>query len=41
LRPITTTLLDGLTPERMRDAHALLESGHTVGKVVMVVSPTG
>jgi hypothetical protein len=33
-------LLDGLTPERMRDAHALLESGRTIGKVVIVVSPT-
>ncbi len=40
IRPITTTRLDGLTPPRMREAHALLESGQTIGKVVIAVSGT-
>lgn len=30
-----TTRLDGFTPENLRRAHELVESGHTVGKVVV------
>ena len=30
-----TTVLDGFTPENLREAHRLLESGQTVGKVVV------
>jgi NADPH:quinone reductase len=37
MKPITTTVLKGLTPEAMRSAHALLETGRTVGKVVIEV----
>ena len=37
IRPITTTQLDGLTPPKMQEAHALLESGHTIGKVVIAI----
>ncbi|MGW6745531.1 zinc-binding alcohol dehydrogenase family protein [Streptomyces sp. NPDC055025] len=36
LRPITTRRLDGLTAETMRTAHALVESGRTIGKIVIV-----
>src|ERR1700733_2558677 len=35
IRPIATIRLTGLTPETMRAAHDLLESGRTVGKVVI------
>jgi NADPH:quinone reductase-like Zn-dependent oxidoreductase len=35
IRPIVTTRLAGLTPETMRAAHDLLESGRTIGKVVI------
>jgi NADPH:quinone reductase len=35
IRPIVTTQLIGLTPETMRAAHDLLESGRTIGKVVI------
>ena len=35
IRPIATTRLTGLTPETMRAAHDLLESGRTIGKVVI------
>ena len=35
IRPISTTQLTGLTPETMRAAHDLLESGRTIGKVVI------
>ncbi len=33
--PIVTTRLTGLTPEMRRAAHDLLESGSTIGKVVI------
>jgi NADPH:quinone reductase len=35
IRPIATTQLAGLTPETMRAAHDLLESGRNIGKVVI------
>ncbi|MBN6034035.1 zinc-binding dehydrogenase [Amycolatopsis sp. 195334CR] len=35
LRPIVTTTLDGLTAETMKTAHALAESGRTIGKTVI------
>ena len=35
VRPIATTRLTGLAPETMRAAHDLLESGRTIGKVVI------
>jgi NADPH2:quinone reductase len=35
IRPIATTRLDGLTAENMKDAHELLETRRTVGKVVI------
>ena len=35
LRPIATTRLEGLTVETMRSAQALVESGRTIGKVVI------
>ncbi|WP_405984217.1 zinc-binding alcohol dehydrogenase family protein [Streptomyces sp. NBC_00872] len=35
LRPITTRRLDGLTAETMRTAHELVESGRTIGKIVI------
>jgi NADPH2:quinone reductase len=35
LRPIATTRLRALTPETMREAHSLVESGRTIGKVVI------
>ena len=35
IRPIATTRLTGLTPETMRAAHDLLESGRSIGKVVI------
>ena len=35
IRPIATTQLRGLTPETMRTSHDLLESGRTIGKVVI------
>ena len=38
LRPIVTTTLDGLTVETMRTAHALVESGRTIGKTVIRVT---
>ncbi|MEV7681929.1 zinc-binding dehydrogenase [Streptomyces sp. NPDC088341] len=37
LRPITTRRLDGLTAETMRTAHALVESGRTIGKIVIAI----
>ncbi len=37
LRPIGTTTLHGLTAETMRTAHALVESGRTIGKTVISV----
>ncbi|MFG1604972.1 zinc-binding dehydrogenase [Actinoplanes sp. NPDC049265] len=37
LRPITTTVLDGLTVDTMRAAHELVESRRTIGKVVITV----
>ncbi|MFD4639476.1 zinc-binding alcohol dehydrogenase family protein [Lentzea sp. NPDC058436] len=37
LRPIGTTTLHGLTADTMRSAHALVESGRTIGKTVIVV----
>ena len=30
-----TTVLDGLTPDNLREAHRLLETGQTIGKVVV------
>ncbi|HEY2060547.1 MAG TPA: zinc-binding dehydrogenase [Amycolatopsis sp.] len=35
LRPITMTVLKGLTVDSMRQAHELLETGRTIGKVVL------
>src|SRR6202000_2191568 len=35
MRPITTTRLEGLSVETMRTAHAALETGRTIGKVVI------
>ena len=35
VRPIVTTQLDGLTAETMRDAHEILETRRTIGKVVI------
>jgi zinc-binding alcohol dehydrogenase family protein len=35
IRPIATTLLSGLTPEAMRVAHERVETGRTIGKVVI------
>lgn len=35
LRPITTTVLEGLTADTMRAAHELAESGRTIGKIVI------
>ena len=35
IRPIATTQLRGFTPETMRTSHDLLESGRTIGKVVI------
>ncbi|MGW5719167.1 zinc-binding alcohol dehydrogenase family protein [Amycolatopsis sp. NPDC003865] len=37
LRPIVTTTLDGLTADTMKTAHALAESGRTIGKTVIQV----
>ncbi|GAB7046776.1 zinc-binding dehydrogenase [Catenuloplanes indicus] len=37
LRPIVTTVLDGLRVETMRAAHELAESGRTIGKTVIAV----
>jgi zinc-binding alcohol dehydrogenase family protein len=37
VKPIATTLLDGLTAETMKAAHELVESGRTVGKVVTAI----
>jgi len=37
LRPIVTTTLEGLTAETMRTAHALVESGRTIGKTVIAL----
>jgi NADPH:quinone reductase len=37
LRPIVTTLLEGLSTDTMRKAHELIESGRTVGKIVISV----
>ena len=36
LKPIPTIRLEGLAPETMRAAHALLETKRTIGKVVIV-----
>ncbi|WP_235190798.1 zinc-binding dehydrogenase [Amycolatopsis rifamycinica] len=38
LRPIVTTTLEGLTAESMKTAHALAESGRTIGKTVIRVT---
>jgi NADPH:quinone reductase len=35
LKPITTQVLDGLSVETMKTAHQILESSHTIGKVVI------
>ncbi|MBB4684929.1 zinc-binding dehydrogenase [Amycolatopsis jiangsuensis] len=35
LRPIATTVLDGLTVPSMRRAHELVEAGRTIGKIVV------
>ena len=35
IRPIATTCLDGLTPETMKDAHELVETRRTIGKVII------
>jgi NADPH2:quinone reductase len=35
LRPIVTTRLDGLTAQNMKAAHELVQTRHTVGKVVI------
>jgi len=35
LRTTATTRLSGLTPESLREAHRLVESGRTIGKVVI------
>jgi NADPH:quinone reductase len=35
MRPIVTTQLDGLTSETLKAAHALVETGHTIGKIVL------
>jgi NADPH:quinone reductase len=37
LRPIVTTPLEGLTTDTMRKAHELIESGRTIGKIVISV----
>ncbi|WP_431875723.1 alcohol dehydrogenase catalytic domain-containing protein [Amycolatopsis sacchari] len=37
LRPIATTVLDGLSADTMRTAHELAESGRTIGKTVITV----
>ena len=37
IQPIATTRLDGLTPENMQRAHAGVESGKTIGKIVIAV----
>jgi NADPH:quinone reductase-like Zn-dependent oxidoreductase len=37
LRPIVTRALEGLTAETMKAAHALAESGRTIGKTVIAV----
>jgi len=37
VKPIATTRLNGLTPETMRNAHELVESRRTIGKVVIAV----
>lgn len=36
LRPIATTVLEGLTVASMRQAHELVETGRTIGKIVLV-----
>lgn len=38
LRPIATTVLDGLSVEAMRAAHELAESRRTIGKTVITIS---
>ncbi|HEX4253390.1 MAG TPA: zinc-binding alcohol dehydrogenase family protein [Pseudonocardia sp.] len=35
LRPIVTTTLNGLSVDTMRSAHELIESGRTIGKIVI------
>ena len=37
VKPIMTTLLEGLTAETMKAAHELVASGRTVGKVVIAI----
>lgn len=37
VKPIATTLLNGLTAEAMKSAHELVESGRTIGKVVIAI----
>ena len=37
LRPIVTTTLEGLTPETMKTAHTLVETGGTIGKTVIAL----
>lgn len=37
VKPITTTRLDGLNAETMKTAHELVESGRTIGKIVIAI----
>jgi NADPH:quinone reductase-like Zn-dependent oxidoreductase len=37
VRPIVTTLLDGLTADNMKTAHTMLESHRTIGKIVIEI----
>lgn len=37
IKPIATNLLEGLTAETMRKAHELVETGRTIGKVVIAL----
>ena len=37
LRPIITTLLNGLTTGTIRKARELMEAGQTIGKIVLSV----
>ena len=38
IRPIATRILRGLTAETMKDAHELLESSRTIGKVIIITA---
>jgi hypothetical protein len=37
IKPIATTQLDGLTPETMKEAHELVETRRTIGKLVIAI----